>query len=249
MADIIRARYREHYDVCFLDLEKAFLRLHIASPKRPVNESSIDSFANLVDGLIVLNYYDDLILMASLCGSNFPAEKCDDLRTVPAACRHLGLLWKITDDRLMVRLGGDYLRHWFGSSPGGSRRSAWDKQWTLNQQQTQAYQYALSTIDAACLVADDESLWPELNDPSRVLLEACAGSFQLRDREKRWHINHAYGLLTFPYKTSSSHRCLRSLWIDEETLTQETGSSPEVSLFSSTRLPPVCGPVCVSGLI
>ncbi|EER03265.1 hypothetical protein Pmar_PMAR001657, partial [Perkinsus marinus ATCC 50983] len=55
--------------------------------------------------------------------------------------------------------------------------------------QAQAYQYALSTIDAACLVADDESLWPELNDPSRVLLEACAESFQLRDREKRWHIN------------------------------------------------------------
>ncbi|EER18169.1 hypothetical protein Pmar_PMAR013573, partial [Perkinsus marinus ATCC 50983] len=41
-----------------------------------------------------------LSLTASLCGSNFPAEKCDDLRTVPAACRHLGLLWKITDDRL-----------------------------------------------------------------------------------------------------------------------------------------------------
>ncbi|EER18170.1 hypothetical protein Pmar_PMAR013574, partial [Perkinsus marinus ATCC 50983] len=51
----------------------------------------------------------------------------------------------------VVRLGGDYLRHWFGSSPGGSRRSAWDKQWTLNQRQAQAYQYALSTIDAACL--------------------------------------------------------------------------------------------------
>ncbi|KAF4692612.1 hypothetical protein FOZ60_013093 [Perkinsus olseni] len=99
IASIVRARYRPQYDVCFMDLEKAFLRLHIQSPKRPVRESPIDAFADLVDGLVVLNFYDDLLLMV-LCGSRFPANKCDDLRAISAPCRHLGLLWKIDDDRL-----------------------------------------------------------------------------------------------------------------------------------------------------
>ncbi|KAF4721204.1 hypothetical protein FOZ63_012201, partial [Perkinsus olseni] len=70
-----------------------------SNAERPVRESPIDAFADLVDGLVVLNFYDDLLLMV-LCGSRFPANKCDDLRAISAPCRHLGLLWKIDDDRL-----------------------------------------------------------------------------------------------------------------------------------------------------
>ncbi|KAF4646534.1 hypothetical protein FOL47_006035, partial [Perkinsus chesapeaki] len=84
----------------------------------------------------------------------------------------------------MVRLGGDYLRHWFGKSPGGNRRKAWDKQWLLNQQQALAVNFALAFISYGFVIhsiGDDETLWPELHDPSQVLLEACAGSFELRE--------------------------------------------------------------------
>lgn len=145
---------------------------------RRIEMSSVNDFTDIIEGLVIAVYYDDVLVLgerklvrrfksimqaiAVLCGSEFPEEKCDNLRKTSTPVRHLGVEWRIDRDSQLViqcvkpdpvildgpfvsrrlafahagryydvlrchatvRFIGDYIRHIFGQSPGGSRRTS-----------------------------------------------------------------------------------------------------------------------------
>ncbi|KAF4742091.1 hypothetical protein FOZ63_028838, partial [Perkinsus olseni] len=162
--DMVRCRYRSHHDFLFLDLSKAFLRLHLGGDKvleiksdggvyysdrvlfgykhgpvslsghvtlllnatfsaltgRRIEEVSINAFSNIIEGLTIAVFYDDVLVLgerplvsqfksiiqsiALLCGSEFPNTKCDDLRDLSSPARHLGALWRVDrDSHLLIQ--------------------------------------------------------------------------------------------------------------------------------------------------
>ncbi|KAF4647514.1 hypothetical protein FOL47_004498, partial [Perkinsus chesapeaki] len=78
---------------------------------RRIEETSINAFSNIIEGLTIAVFYDDILVLgeqalvfrfksiiraiAPLCGSEFPDNKCDDLREMSSPVRHLGVWWSV----------------------------------------------------------------------------------------------------------------------------------------------------------
>ncbi|KAF4653544.1 hypothetical protein FOZ61_008912 [Perkinsus olseni] len=154
----IRANWKDSFSLAFLDLSKAFYKVHLGEGARllilsdgrafecgrlafglthgpaslagqvrellnasltgllgrPVHCTSTREYVSLVPGLMILPYYDDIILcglpnlchrmasimtsIAPLLGANFPREKTDWVEPSGDAVRHLGCLWSRSED-------------------------------------------------------------------------------------------------------------------------------------------------------
>ncbi|KAF4735271.1 hypothetical protein FOZ63_016815 [Perkinsus olseni] len=239
-----------------------------------VRAKSTTEFANLLEGLTVVAFYDDILILgrpelvqktvqilsylAPVIGGNFPREKVDHLSPSTENVRHLGVNWRMDHQRGLIiscippqkateeyvsditrrrafaiagsyfdplqlhpyaRLGADWLRHWAGQSPGGMKKSGWDRRWTLSPSTKVEYLKTIEfmnsdnlgncshgTIDpkATHLVVHCDAsnsgygftIHAMGSQPvswkkpnDGTILQKVSGSFNLKKRSDSWHIN------------------------------------------------------------